>query len=146
MPRRKRSEEGAAQAGSWHWTEAEKQVALEASLSASELGPTKKEAPDGGLKGVEVPLCERAAVLFKQLALGRMRYLFAGGKVTTEQCVELRCHPSRSVRIWERWLDIKAEVTGVIVEVPARLAHMPDLSQPHTRTFVYDYVPPTLGR
>eukprot|EP00355_Strombidium_rassoulzadegani_P003129 CAMPEP_0168612292 /NCGR_PEP_ID=MMETSP0449_2-20121227/2835_1 /TAXON_ID=1082188 /ORGANISM="Strombidium rassoulzadegani, Strain ras09" /LENGTH=44 /DNA_ID= /DNA_START= /DNA_END= /DNA_ORIENTATION= len=23
---------------------------------------------------------------------------------------ELRCHPSRSVRIWERWLDIKAEV------------------------------------
>ena len=91
MPRRKRSEEGAAQAGSWHWTEAEKQVALEASLSASELGPTKKEAPDGGLKGVEVPLCERAAVLFKQLALGRMRYLFAGGKVTAEQSVELRC-------------------------------------------------------
>jgi hypothetical protein len=32
-------------------TEAEKQVALEASLSASELGPTKKEAPDGGKKG-----------------------------------------------------------------------------------------------
>jgi hypothetical protein len=68
------------QAGSWHWTAAEKQHALEASLSASELGPTKKEAPDGGLKGVEVPLCERAAVLFKQLALGRMRYLFAGGQ------------------------------------------------------------------
>jgi hypothetical protein len=74
------------------------------------MGPTKKEAPDGGLKGWEVPLCERAAVLFKQLALGRMRYLFAGGKVIAEQSVELRCHPSRSVRIWERWLDIKRKL------------------------------------
>jgi hypothetical protein len=52
--------------------EAEKKVALDASLSASELGPTT-EAPDGGLKGVEVPLCERAAFLFKQLALGRLK-------------------------------------------------------------------------
>jgi hypothetical protein len=116
--------------------EAEKQVALQASPSASELGPTKEEAPDGGLKGVEVPRCERAAVLFKQLALGHIRYRFAGGMVTTEQSVELRCHPSRSVRIWERWLDIKAEVTGVIFEVPARLAHLPDLSQPGTRTYM----------
>ena len=74
---------------------------------------------------MEVPLCERAAVLFKQLALGRMRYLFAGGKVTAEQSVELRCHPSRSVRIWERWLDIKAEVTGVIFEVHAALPTCP---------------------
>jgi hypothetical protein len=47
------------------------------------LGPTKKEAPDGGLKGVEVPLCERTAVLFKLLALGRLKHLFVGGKVTT---------------------------------------------------------------
>jgi hypothetical protein len=100
MPRRKRSEEAAAQAGSWHKTEAEKQVALEASLSDSELGPTKKEAPYGGLKGVEVPPYERAAILFnKQLALGGLRHLFAGGKVTAEKSVELRCHPSRSVQI-----------------------------------------------
>jgi hypothetical protein len=62
--------------------EAEKQVALEVSLCASELGPTKKEASDGGLKGVEIPLCERAVVLFKQLALGRLKHLFVGGKVT----------------------------------------------------------------
>jgi hypothetical protein len=84
MPRRKRSEEGAAQVRRWHWTEAEKQVALEASLSASELGPTKKEAPDAGqvpLCGMEVPLCEHAAILFKQLALGRLKHLFAGGEV-----------------------------------------------------------------
>jgi hypothetical protein len=39
-----------------HWNEAEKHVALEASLSASEPGPTKKEAHDGGLKGMEMPL------------------------------------------------------------------------------------------
>jgi hypothetical protein len=127
-------------------TEAEKQVALKASLSASELVPTKKEAPDGGLKGVEVLLYERAAILFKQLALGRLKHLFARGKVTPEQSVELRCHPLRSVRIWERWLNIKAEFAGVTFEVPARLAHLPDLSQPNTRTFVYDYVPPALGR
>jgi hypothetical protein len=56
MPRRKRSEEEAAQAGSWPWIKVEKRVALEASLSASEFGPAKKEAPNGGLKGVEVPL------------------------------------------------------------------------------------------
>jgi hypothetical protein len=95
---------------------------------------------------MEVPLCERAAVFFKELALGRMRYLFGGGKVQGEQSVELRCHPSRSVRIWERWLNIKAEVTGVIFEVPACLAHLPDLSQPDTNFFVYDFVPPALGR
>jgi hypothetical protein len=85
-----------------HWAEAEKQIALEASLSASELGPTKKEAPDGELKGVEVPLYERAAILFKQLALGRLRHLFARGKIRTEQSVELRSHPLRSKRLWER--------------------------------------------
>jgi hypothetical protein len=93
-----------------------------------------------------VPLWERAAILFSQLALGRLKHLFAGGKVTTEQRMELRCHPLRSVRIWERWMDIKAEVTGVIFEVPARLAHLPDLSQPDTRAFAYDSVPPALGR
>jgi hypothetical protein len=65
---------------------------------------------------------------------------------TTEQSVELWCHPSLSVRIWKRWLDIKVEVTGLIFEVPARLAHLPDLSQPDTRTIAYDYVPPALGR
>jgi hypothetical protein len=64
-------------------TEAEKQVALEVSLSASELGLTKKEAPNGGLNGMEVPLCERAAVLFKQLAPYRLKYIFVGGEVTT---------------------------------------------------------------
>jgi hypothetical protein len=83
---------------------------------------------------VEVPLCERAAILFKKLALGRLKHLFARGKVIAEHSVELRCHPSRSVRIWERWLDIEAEVTGVRFEVPARLAHLPDLSQPDRRT------------
>jgi hypothetical protein len=40
---------------------------------------------------VEVPLCKRAAILFKQLALGRLKNLFAGDKVTAEQRVELRC-------------------------------------------------------
>jgi hypothetical protein len=95
MPRRKRSEEGAAQAGSWQWKEAEKQVALKAPLSSSELGPTKKEAPDGGLKGVEAPLCKRAAILFNQLALGRLKHLFAGGKVTSEKSMELRCEYGR---------------------------------------------------
>jgi hypothetical protein len=59
--------------------EAEKHVALEACLFASELGPTKKEAADGGVKGVEVPLCERPALIFKHLALGRLKY-FAGGR------------------------------------------------------------------
>jgi hypothetical protein len=108
---------------------------LEASLSASELkGPTKMEAPDDGVKEVEVPLSERAAILFKKLAHGRLRHLFARGKVASEQSVKLRCHLSRSVRIWERWMDIKAEDTGVIFEVPARLAHMPDFSQLDTRT------------
>jgi ribosomal protein S27E len=48
------------------------------SLSALELGPTKKEAPDGGLLRVEVPLCERATILFKHLALDRLKHLFAG--------------------------------------------------------------------
>jgi hypothetical protein len=126
--------------------EAEKQDALEASLSASGMRPTKKEAPDGGLKGVEVPLDERAAILFMQLALGRLKHLFAGGKVTAEQSVEMQCHTSRSVRIWERWLNINAEVTGVIFEVPARIGQPANFSQPDTRTFVYDSVPPTLGR
>jgi hypothetical protein len=88
---------------------------------------------------------ERAAILFKQLALGRLKHLFAWGKVTAEQRVELRCQPSRSVRIWKRWLDIKAEVAGVIFEVPARLAYLPDLSQPDTRTLVYYSIPPALG-
>jgi hypothetical protein len=83
---------------------------------------------------MEVPLCERAAVLFKQLAMGRLKHFFARGELITEQSAELRCHPSRSVRIWERWLDIKAEVTGVIFEVPARLAHLPALSQSDTRS------------
>jgi hypothetical protein len=83
-----------------------------------------------------VPLRERAAILFKQLALGRLTHLFAWGKVTAEQSVELQCHPSRSVRIWERCRDL---------EVPARLAQLPDLSQPDTRTFVYDSIPPALG-
>jgi hypothetical protein len=32
---------------------------------------------------MEVPLCERAAIPFKQLALGRLKHLFAVGKVTT---------------------------------------------------------------
>jgi hypothetical protein len=80
------------------------------SLSTSELGHTKKEAPDNGLKGVEVLLCERAAILFKQLALGRLKHLFARDKVTPEQSVELRCHPLRSGRMWERWLNINAEL------------------------------------
>jgi hypothetical protein len=62
-------------------THAEKQFAFEASLSASELGPTKKEAPDGRLKGVGVPLCQRAAFVFKQVALGRLKHLSIGGKV-----------------------------------------------------------------
>jgi hypothetical protein len=85
-----------------------KQFALEASLCGSELGPTKKEAPDGGLKEVEVLLSERAAILFcgklnssQQLALGRLKHLFAGGGSNNKKIVELRCHPSRSVRIWK---------------------------------------------
>jgi hypothetical protein len=40
--------------------------------SASELGPTKKEASDGGPKGVEVPLFEHAA--------GFLKHLFIVGK------------------------------------------------------------------
>jgi hypothetical protein len=40
---------------------------------------------------VEVPLRKREAILFKQLALGRLKHLFAGGKVIAEQRVELRC-------------------------------------------------------
>jgi hypothetical protein len=40
---------------------------------------------------VEVPLYKRAAILFKQLALGRLKHLFAEGNVTAEHRVELRC-------------------------------------------------------
>jgi hypothetical protein len=39
-------------------------------------------------------------------------------------------------------MDIKAEVTGVIFEVPARFARLSYLSQPNTRTILYDYAPP----
>jgi hypothetical protein len=44
------------------------------------MGPTKKEALDGGVKRVKVPLCERAIILFKQLALGRLKHIFEGGR------------------------------------------------------------------
>jgi hypothetical protein len=35
--------------------------------------------PDGVHKGVDVPICDRATFLFKQLALGRLKHLFARG-------------------------------------------------------------------
>jgi hypothetical protein len=79
-------------------------------------------------------------MLFKELALGRLKHLFVGGKVIAEESVELRCNPLRSVRIWERWLDIKAEVAGVIFEVPARLAHFPTCHNP-TRELLYMTLP-----
>jgi hypothetical protein len=142
MPRRNRAEEGGAQAGSSHWTKAEKQVALEVSLSASELRPTKKEAPDGRLKGVEVPL--RACRNSLQAARARpLEAPLARGKVTPEQSVMLRCHPSRSMRLWETWLDIRAEVTSVIFEVPPAVPTCLTCHSP-TRELLYMTLSPPL--